>query len=267
MDRIGRTIKPKILKAIAHPVRLMILEELSKGTKCVTEVEELLGTVRQPNISQHLAILRQCGLVGYRQEGRRHCYFITNLRMVSELLATIGAANEAWRATNNMTEKAALIEGKTRGVLRGIHRKRGNLVPILQRIQASFGYLPREAMLEVSRFLGIPEVDVYSVASFYNQFRLTPPGKHRVRVCLGTACHMKGGHIILEAWQRRLGIKPGEVTPDREFELDTVACVGCCAMAPVNVVDDKVEGKVSPTRVDGILLSYRLQKEREGKGQ
>ena len=136
-------------------------------------------------------------------------------------------------------------------------------MPILQRIQGHLGYLPREAMLEVAEFLGIPEMDVYSVASFYNQFRLSPPGKHSIRVCLGTACHMKGGYIILDAWKRRLDIDRGQTTPDREFDLDSVACVGCCAMAPVSVIDSKVEGKVSPTRVDGILLSYQI--EREGK--
>jgi NADH-quinone oxidoreductase subunit E len=82
---------------------------------------------------------------------------------------------------------------------------------------------------------------------------------------MGTACHVKGGHIALEAWQRRLKIGPGETSPDREFDLDTVACVGCCAMAPVTVVDKKVEAKANPTRVDGILLSYQLQKEQKEK--
>jgi len=118
-------------------------------------------------------------------------------------------------------------------------------------------------MVEVARFLNIPEIDVYSVATFYNQFRLTPPGKHSVRVCMGTACHVKGGHITLAAWQRRLKIESGQTTPDREFDLDTVACVGCCAMAPVTVVDKKVEAKADPTRVDGILLQFQLQKEKE----
>jgi NADH-quinone oxidoreductase subunit E len=148
----------------------------------------------------------------------------------------------------------------------GIGNKRENLIPILQQIQSEFGYLPPQAMFEVSRFLHIPEINVYSVATFYNQFRLTPPGKHSVRVCMGTACHVKGGHITLAAWQRRLKIEPGQTTPDREFDLDTVACVGCCAMAPVTVVDKKVEAKADPTKVDGILLQFQLQKEKEDKG-
>ncbi|MGB7574956.1 MAG: NAD(P)H-dependent oxidoreductase subunit E [Thermodesulfobacteriota bacterium] len=164
-----------------------------------------------------------------------------------------------------MTNEEAEIREKTRTILEGVGSKRENLIPILQKIQEELGYLPPYAMIEVARFLNISEIDVYSVATFYNQFRLTPPGKHSIRVCMGTACHVKGGHITLAAWQRRLKIGPGETSPDREFDLDTVACVGCCAMAPVTVVDKKVEAKANPTRVDGILLSYQLQKEQEEK--
>ena len=151
------------------------------------------------------------------------------------------------------------MKRKITRVLKRFGRKKENLIPILQQIQAKLGYLPAEAMQEVAEFLSIPETDVYSVATFYNQFRLNPPGKHSVRVCLGTACHMKGGYIILDAWKRRLGIESGQTTPDRKFDLDTVACVGCCAMAPVTITDKKVEGKVSPTRVDGILLAYQIK--------
>ena len=164
-----------------------------------------------------------------------------------------------------MKNEGAEIKQKTRTILESVGTKRENLIPILQKIQEELGYLPSYAMVEVARFLNIPEIDVYSVATFYNQFRLTPPGKHSIRVCMGTACHVKGGHITLAAWQRRLKIGPGETSPDREFDLDTVACVGCCAMAPVSVVDKKVEGKADPTRVDGILLSYQLQKEQKEK--
>jgi len=154
---------------------------------------------------------------------------------------------------------------ETKKVLRRFGRKRGNLIPILQKVQEKLGYLPREAMIEIAKFLKIPEIDVYGVVTFYNQFRLNPPGRHSIRVCLGTACHMKGGYISLDAWKRRLEIDRGETTPDREFDLDTVACVGCCTMAPVTVVDNKPEGKVEPTKVDGILLAF--EHEREGKGK
>jgi NADH-quinone oxidoreductase subunit E len=164
-----------------------------------------------------------------------------------------------------MVEEDSEMKEKIKVLFGRIGNKRENLIPILQQIQAEFGYLPPDAMLEAARFLNIPEIHVYSVATFYNQFRLTPPGKHSVRVCMGTACHVKGGHITLAAWQRRLKIESGQTTSDREFDLDTVACVGCCAMAPVTVVDKKVEGKADPTRVDGILLQFQLQKEKENK--
>ncbi len=163
------------------------------------------------------------------------------------------------------TETKAKIREQTRRILKRLSRKRGNLIPILQKVQAGLGYLPREAMLEVARFLDIPEIDVYSVVTFYNQFRLNPPGRHSIRVCLGTACHMKGGYIALDAWKRRLKIDRGQTTPDREFDLDTVACVGCCVMAPVTVVDDKPEARVEPTKVDGILLSFERERQKRGK--
>jgi len=165
-----------------------------------------------------------------------------------------------------MTEGQVKVRQETRQILKRFGRKRRNLIPILQKVQGRLGYLPREAMLEIAQFLGIPSIDVYSVVTFYNQFRLNPPGRHSVRVCLGTACHMKGGYITLDAWKRRLGIDRGETTPDREFDLDTVACVGCCVMAPVTVVDDKPLGKTEPTKVDGILLSFEREREKKGKG-
>jgi len=158
-------------------------------------------------------------------------------------------------------EKARNVR-KTQKVLRGFTGKRGELITILQKVQQTLGYLPPEAMLAVADFLETPPIDVYEVVTFYNQFRLNPPGKHPVRVCLGTACHMKGGYITLDAWKRRLDIDAGETTPDREFDLDTVACVGCCTMAPVTVVDDKPEARVDPTRVDGILLAFNIEREK-----
>lgn len=144
-------------------------------------------------------------------------------------------------------------------------KKQDSLIPILQEAQHQIGYLPREAMLGIAQFLKIPEIDVYSVVTFYNQFRLNPPGKHSIRVCMGTACHVCGGTVILDAWKRRLGIDKRQTTPDREFDLDTVACVGCCAMAPVTVVDEEVQGNISPTRVDGILLGYQIKRDKESQ--
>lgn len=166
---------------------------------------------------------------------------------------------------NDTAREEAQNRETTRQALKGFGRKRFNLIPILQQVQGRLGYLPREAMLEIAAHLDIPAIDVYGVTTFYNQFRLTPPGKHSIRVCLGTACHMKGGYITLDAWKRRLEINPGETTADREFDLDTVACVGCCTMAPVTVIDDRPEGNVEPTRVDGILLAFERERGEKGK--
>ena len=164
-----------------------------------------------------------------------------------------------------MTTEEVTVEQSTKRILNRFGRKKSNLIPILQKVQGKLGYLPREAMLEIAKFLNIPDIDVYSVVTFYNQFRLNPPGRHSIKVCLGTACHMKGGYITLDAWKRRLAIDLRQTTPDREFDLDSVACVGCCVMAPVTVVDDQPQGKVEPTRVDGILLAF--EREREKKSQ
>ena len=154
------------------------------------------------------------------------------------------------------------VRQQVKEILKPFNKERGSLIPILQEVQARLGYLPREAMVEVSHALHLPETEVYGVATFYNQFRLTPPGKHPIKVCLGTACHMKGGKPILEAWERELGVKVGETTPDREYSLERVACIGCCAMAPVSVVNGGVQGRVTPTRVKGILLTFQMDKEK-----
>ena len=164
-----------------------------------------------------------------------------------------------------MTTEKETVRQETERILHGFSRKKANLIPILQKVQGKLGYLPREAMLEIARFLNMPDIDVYSVVTFYNQFRLNPPGKHSIKVCLGTACHMRGGYITLDAWKRRLGIEERQTTPDREFDLDTVACVGCCVMAPVTVVDDQPHGKVEPTKVDGILLAFEREREKSSK--
>lgn len=143
------------------------------------------------------------------------------------------------------------------------HRK--NVIPMLQAIQRHQGYLSREAMEAVAQHLHISPSEVYGVASFYNQFRFHPPGKHQIKVCLGTACHVVGGDIILENFERKLGIRGGETTPDREFSIERVACVGCCALAPVALVDDMVEAHIAPSRVEGILLGFQMQKEQQQK--
>lgn len=151
---------------------------------------------------------------------------------------------------------------------------RENCVALLQAVHDRLGYLPGVAMAEIARAIGISETNVYGVASFYNQFRFVPPGRHPIKVCMGTACHIKGGQAILDVWKHKLGIDEGEVTSDREHSLDRVACVGCCAMAPVMLVGDRVEGNAMPSRVDGVLLAHELERKRNteernesGKGE
>lgn len=155
------------------------------------------------------------------------------------------------------------IRAETEAILQHHGTERQELIPIIQDVQERLGYLPGEAIEQIAVAMQIPEVDVYGVATFYNQFRLNPPGKHQIKVCMGTACHMMGGHIILDSFERRLEIKEGETTPDREFSLERVACVGCCALAPVVIVDENVEAKVSPIRVDGILLSFEIERKEQ----
>jgi len=146
-------------------------------------------------------------------------------------------------------------------VLNSNSHNREDLIPILQQVQAKLSYLPALAMEKIAEGTGVPAADVYGLATFYNQFRLNPPGDHQVKVCLGTACYMVGGDITLESFERRMDIKEGETSPDRRYSLERVACVGCCTMAPVVVVDDEVEGKVTPTRVDGIMLELEEGKD------
>ncbi|MHB9093081.1 MAG: NADH-quinone oxidoreductase subunit NuoE [Eubacteriales bacterium] len=158
-----------------------------------------------------------------------------------------------------MEDELEIIRAEVDSVLKLYESNPEKLIPILQGVQVKLGYLPKEAMLQIADAVQIPEVEVYGVGTFYNQFRLNPPGKHQIKVCMGTACHMTGGRIIMDSFERRLEIPEGETTPDREFSLERVACVGCCALAPVVLVDEEVEAKVRPTRVDGILLGFGME--------
>ncbi len=140
-------------------------------------------------------------------------------------------------------------------------KQRGNLIPILQMIQEKIAYLPPETLKMVAEHLGILECEVYGVATFYNQFRFHPPGKHPIKVCLGTACHVRAGDIILENFERKLEIPEGETTPDREFSIERVACVGCCALAPVALIGETLHGNMAPSKVEGLLMRIEIEKE------
>ena len=134
------------------------------------------------------------------------------------------------------------------------HRgERRELIELLQAVQATLGYLPHEAMLEIARFARVPESQVFGAASFYAQFRFTPVGKRTLTLCRGTACHVKGAPRILEEAKNALGIKEGETTPDLEYTLETVACVGCCALAPVAVLAGEVHGQMNRKKLEKLL--------------
>jgi len=138
-------------------------------------------------------------------------------------------------------------------VARQFSGERADLVPVLQRVQAEQGYLSPEALRRIARWLKVSENEVYGVASFYAQFRFQRPGRHHIRACLGTACHVRGGEQLLGVLERRLGIKPGETTPDGEYDLERVACLGCCALAPVVTIDERVYGQMSVLRLQRAL--------------
>ena len=142
-------------------------------------------------------------------------------------------------------------------------KERRHLIPILQAVQERHAYLHPEAMKMVAEHLELATCEVYGVATFYNQFRFLPPGKHPIKVCLGTACHVRGGDIILENFERKLEIQDGETTPDKEFSLERVACVGCCALAPVAIVEETVQGHMAPSKVEGLLLGFQIEKEKQ----
>ena len=146
-------------------------------------------------------------------------------------------------------------------------KQRPYLIPILQMIQDNCAYLPLEAMRAAAQHLSLSTSEVYGVASFYNQFRFHPPGKHPIKVCMGTACHVSGGDIILENFERKLEIQEGQTTPDGEFSIERVACVGCCALAPVALMGETVHGHMAPSKTEGLILQVEIEKAKAARQQ
>ena len=142
--------------------------------------------------------------------------------------------------------------------------KEDALITILQEMQEVYSYLPEEALDHLSDEANIPLSRIYAVATFYAQFYLTPRGRNTIRVCRGTACHVRGGSLILEAVERELGIKEGETTPDLEYTLETVACIGACALAPAMVVNEDTYGKMTPSQA-AEAISRQDRKEQKGE--
>ncbi len=136
---------------------------------------------------------------------------------------------------------------------------RAGLIPVLQDIQTEFGYLSQEAIEQLEQQTDISANEIYGVATFYSQFRFTVPGEHIIQVCQGTACHVRGGQRILREFEQRLEIQAGRTTKDGKFDLQRVACLGCCALAPVVTVNGKVHGAVTAKKVPAIISQYRDQ--------
>jgi len=148
------------------------------------------------------------------------------------------------------------VHKKVATIINKYDADKGQLISILQDIQAEFHYLRKEALTQVSDTMGVPLSQVYSVATFFKAFTLKPRGKHLVNVCLGTACHVRGAHRVLEQAERSLKISRGETTSDLKFTLETVNCMGCCALGPVVNIDGEYFGEMSPDKVDSLLARY-----------
>lgn len=149
------------------------------------------------------------------------------------------------------------LKSKVKAITGRYNNDRGMLVSILQDTQAEFGYLPREAIVDVSKAMDVPLSQVYGVATFFKAFSLVPRGRHLIQVCLGTACHVRGGEKILDTVERELNIKPGESDKDLDFTLETVNCVGACALGPIVIVDGNYSGEMKIDSVKPLLDSYK----------
>ena len=158
-----------------------------------------------------------------------------------------------------MRERLASVLAPYRG-------QSGATIPVLQKVQEELGYLSEEAISEIANFLGLSKNEVYGVASFYAQFRFERQGEHIVKVCQGTACHVRGGRRILETVQAELGIQSGQTREDYKFSLETVTCFGACALAPVMVMDKTVHRRMTTANVRQVLAKY-LQETQANKGQ
>ena len=155
-----------------------------------------------------------------------------------------------------MNTEIKQLEGKVESILDNYQHDKGWLVSILQDVQAENNYLPKEALVQVSQGLNVPLSQVYSVATFFKAFSLKPRGRHLVNVCLGTACHVRGAVRILERIERELNISSGETTEDLKYTLETVNCVGACALGPIVIINGEYSGQMKTDKVKPLLESY-----------
>lgn len=160
---------------------------------------------------------------------------------------------------NNMSRLTEAELSRVKDICMQYPAKRASLIPVLQDIQDNFGYLPEAAIDRLSELSDISANEIYGVATFYTQFRFDPPGEHTIRVCQGTACHVRQGLQILNELEQQLDIKAGETTADGKFGLERVACLGCCALAPAMVVDDKVYARMTVKKIASVLSHYKAR--------
>ena len=156
-----------------------------------------------------------------------------------------------------MKAKVRPDKRKIKSILGRYQSDPGMLVPILQDVQAEYNYLPKEALVQVGEGLGVPLSQVYSVASFFKAFSLKPRGRHLINVCLGTACHVRGAVRVLDEIERELGVKAGETTEDLKYTLETVNCVGACALGPIVIIDGNYSGQMTASKLKPLLESYK----------
>ncbi len=158
----------------------------------------------------------------------------------------VAPAIEGARTATPGTDKA--IDSQMNEILTHFKGEKGELIPILQQVQQRFGYLPEQAMKRIAEFVHVPPSTVFGIGTFYAQFKLVPTGRNIIKVCRGTGCYVRGAPKIITELENQLGIKDGDTTPDMEYSLETVACFGSCALAPVMVVNDKVHGRMTPEK-------------------
>lgn len=154
------------------------------------------------------------------------------------------------------------MDKRMQSVVANFQGKKDDIIPLLQSVQEEYGYLSEDALLDIARVTGVSESKIYGIATFYAQFRFTPIGKNRILVCRGTACHVKGVTEILEQIERELEITDGGTTSDGLFSLETAACIGCCSLAPVLMINEKTYGKVTQKKVKEIIEQYRQEEQK-----
>ncbi len=157
----------------------------------------------------------------------------------------------------NNKDAAVQLPEELRTFIETWKNKPGNLIMILHRIQQTYGFVPREVALSLSKMLNVPLAKIYGVITFYHFFKLTKPGKYNIQVCMGTACYLKGGQDIILELENMLGIGVNAVTPDGLFSIEAVRCVGCCGLAPVMVINGEVYGRLKKEQLPGIIAKYK----------